>query len=476
MMYSPKTIINLPVARILLFPVIALLVFTSCSRRIHAKGPVEKYLDIMPPATLSTISVPISIPIPVLQNSVNQQIKGSLYALNNLSYTGAESFSMKVWKQAPILIRGWRGDQFEVTVPVRTWLKGSIDTDILGLKIKKSTTANLGMRIRLATKITLDGGWQVNTTTRILGYQWTKAPAVYLGPIKIPMSFLANKLIDSQLKYIGKRLDAEIKKQVKIRHMLSKIWQEVQTPFLVSKEHNTWVVLEPKNLMMTPINTRNQTLNTMVGVRGYASALVGSKPVSLPKQPLPQLTLKKSLNSEFKIYLQSSIDKSYVIKLAKKNFLNQTFRSGKRKVKVIGLNLYGSGKKLVIQAQLKGSLNGTVYLSGTPSYDAKQKNIVINDLDFSVDTRNKLAKMANWLFHRRIIRKIKTAIQVPVKAKLEETLTEARKALNNYKVSPGVHLQGTIHDLHIEKVFMKPKSIVTWVLASGKIAVLLKGL
>lgn len=451
-----------------------LLVFTSCARRIRAKAPEEKYLKVEPPAALSTLSLPIDIPIPALQQSINQQVKGDLYSLNNLSYTGVERFSMKVWKQAPILIRGRQGNKFELTVPLRTWLKGGVDTRVLGLKIRKSTSTNLGMRIKLLTQIALDRHWQVHTKTRILSYQWTEAPAVYLGPIKIPLGFLANKLIDSQLDYISKTLDREIKKQVRLKQILGSVWQEVQAPFLVSEEYKTWIRLEPKSLMMTPINTNNQTLSTMVGVRGYVAAFTGEKPAS-GQQKLPDLTIKKTIKNEFKVYLQSRISKSYALDMAKKQFLNQTFSSGKRKVKVVGLNLYGSGKKLVIQAQLKGSLNGTVYLSGTPTYDPKQKNIVINDLDFSLDTRNKLAKMANWLFHRKIIRKIKEAIQMPMKAKLDETRKEAQKMLNNYQVSQGISLKGKLEDLHVEKVLVMPNSIVAWVLASGKVSLLVKG-
>lgn len=475
MMYSTKHKTNwLSVGNFILLMTGVLLVFSSCTRRIRAKAPEEKYLQTVPLTALSTLSLPISIPIPALQQSVNQQVKGNLYSLNNLSYTGVERFSMKVWKQAPILIKGKQGNKFELTVPLRTWLKGGIDTRVLGLKIRKSTSTNLGMRIRFSTQIALDRHWQVHTKTSILGYRWTKAPAVYLGPIKIPLSFLANKLIDSQLKYIGKRLDTEIKKQVRLKQMLSKVWLEVQAPFLVSEEYKTWVRLEPKALMMTPINTNNQTLSTVVGMRGYAAAFTGDKP-SAGQQKLPDLTIKKTIKNEFKVYLQSRISKNYALDMAKKQFLNKTFRNGKRKVKVVGLNLYGSGKKLVIQAKLEGSLKGTVYLSGTPTYDPKQKNIVINDLDFSLDTRNKLAKLANWLFHRKIIRKIKEAIQMPMKAKLDETRKEAQKMLKNYQVSKGIHLRGKLDDLHVDKVVIMPNSIVAWVLASGKVSLLVKG-
>jgi len=446
------------------------LLFSSCAKRIQAIGPAETYQKVIPPKTVSTVSVPINIPIPALQRSVNEQTKGTLYRINDLSYTKVERLSMKVWKEAPILIRGYKNDQFEITVPLKTWLKGGVDTEVLGVSIKRSISTNLGMRIKFLTKIDLDQNWKVNTHTRILNYKWTKAPSIKLGPIRIPLKFLANKLIDTQLDYISKIIDTEIKKQINLRQMLGGVWNQVQAPFLVSEEYKTWVRIEPTDLLMTPISTRKQTLSTTVGMRGYAAAFVGNKPASGRRQ-LPNLTIKKTLNNRFKVYLQSKISKSYALQVAKQNFLNKTYTSGKRKVKIVGMNLYGSGEKIVVQAQLEGSLNGTIFLSGTPVFDPEKQTIVINDLNFNLDTRNKLIKVANWLFHRKFIRKIKEAIQLPMKETLEDTKKEAQKMLENYKVTDGITLKGTLDDLHIDKIVMTPDSIITWILASGQMKV-----
>lgn len=463
------SIVNHSVKLLVLIGTIALLL-SSCAKRIQAVGPPETYQKVIPPKTLSTLSVPINIPIPALQRSVNEQTKGTLYRINDLSYAKVDRLSMKVWKEAPILIRGYQKDQFEITVPLKTWLKGGVDTEVLGLRIKRSISTNLGIRVKFLTKIGLDRNWRVNTQTRILNYKWTKAPAIKLGPIRIPLKFLANKLIDTQLDYISKTIDTEIKKQVNLRQMLSGVWNQVQAPFLVSEEYKTWVRIEPTALLMTPISTRRQTLSTTVGMRGYAAAFVGNKPAS-GRRKLPKLTIKQTLNNRFKVYLQSKISKEYALQVAKQNFLNKTYRNGKRKVKIVGLNLYGSGEKIVVQAQLEGSLTGTIFLSGTPAYDPKQQTIVINDLNFNLDTRNKLIKVANWLFHRKFIRKIKEAIQLPMKSTLADTKKEAQKMLKNYQVTDGVTLRGTLDDLHIDKIVMTPNSIITWILASGKMNV-----
>ena len=62
-----------------------------------------------------------------------------------------------------------------------------------------------------------------------------------------------------------------------------------------------------------------------------------------------------------------------------------------------------------------------------------------------------------------------------MKSTLDDTKKEAQKMLKNYKVTDGITLRGVLDDLHIDKIVMTPESIITWILASGKMSVDVKG-
>jgi hypothetical protein len=69
-------------------------------------------------------------------------------------------------------------------------------------------------------------------------------------------------------------------------------------------------------------------------------------------------------------------------------------------------NLAQNGK-IVIALDLSGSVNGKIYLSGFPQYNDKSKEIYFDELDYVLDTKNKLMRTANWLAQGFILRKLR---------------------------------------------------------------------
>jgi hypothetical protein len=68
--------------------------------------------------------------------------------------------------------------------------------------------------------------------------------------------------------------------------------------------------------------------------------------------------------------------------------------------------------KIVIALDLLGTVNGKIYLTGFPQYDDKTKEIYFDELDYVLDTKNKLMR-TDWLAQGLILRKKKiVAIQL----------------------------------------------------------------
>jgi hypothetical protein len=61
---------------------------------------------------------------------------------------------------------------------------------------------------------------------------------------------------------------------------------------------------------------------------------------------------------------------------------------------------------IVIALDLLGTVNGKIYLTGFP-HDDKTKEIYFDELDYVLDTKNKLMRTADWLAQGLILRKIK---------------------------------------------------------------------
>ena len=103
-----------------------------------------------------------------------------------------------------------------------------------------------------------------------------------------------------------------------------------------------------------------------------------------------------------------------------KNFLGQEFGSGTKKVTVQNVALWHKEGKMVIALDLLGSLNGTIYLAGFPQYNEATKEIFFDQLEYAIDTKNKLIRTANWLASGYVLKKIQENCRYSIKPNLEE--------------------------------------------------------
>jgi hypothetical protein len=65
-------------------------------------------------------------------------------------------------------------------------------------------------------------------------------------------------------------------------------------------------------------------------------------------------------------------------------------------MKVKDVAIWHKNSKIVIALDL-GTVNGKIYLTGFPQYDDKTKEIYFDELDYVLDTKNKLMRTMTGL-------------------------------------------------------------------------------
>jgi hypothetical protein len=138
--------------------------------------------------------------------------------------------------------------------------------------------------------------------------------------------------------------------------------------------------------------------------------------------------------------------------------------------------LYGSGENLVIKAGLTGSITGTVYLKGKPYFDTTSQSVVLQNLDYDLDTKNKLVKTANWLAKGKFVQKMQEAFKIPLEQQMNQARELIQANLKDKQIAKGIVLNGQLSELIPGEVFITPASIVATVQAKGKVQVKVEGL
>lgn len=162
-------------------------------------------------------------------------------------------------------------------------------------------------------------------------------------------------------------------------------------------------------------------------------------------------------------------------RLMTKNFNGQEFGSGNKKVKVNKVDIWHKNGKMIIALEVQGTVNGTLYLAGIPAYNEQKKEIYFENLDYALDTKNKLTRTANWLAQGLILKKIEQSCRYSIKPNLDEAQQNIKNYLMNYSPMPGVFVNGKMQDIEFKKVALTNQAILAYLKLDGNVQITVDG-
>lgn len=452
------------------------------SKTTSPQKPMEEYLysdsEIQNEKHLSVLNLPVEMPVAELESQLNNQIKGLIYADESYDDNDEDNLKAKVWKLSPIRVVA-KDSTFLFEVPLKIWVSAGYKVSPLGLTLSGYKDTEFSIRIRLISKIGIQPDWQLHTETYVDSYDWISEPNVKVAGINIPIKSMVSRMLNKNFAKITAAIDQQVTKGIEIKKYADMAWNISRQPVLLSKEFDTWLVLTPNAIVMTPLMVTNNVLRASIGIKGYTQTITSAeKPAIKPAPKLPDLQITDKVSSAFKVGLISLISYEEAARMATAQFSGRkfSFLSGKYNVEVTSIEMYGQNDRLVIKAGLKGSMNGSIFLKGIPDYDPVSQKLTLKSLDYDLDTKNSIIRTASWLLQGKFSKMMEKEMVFPVGGQIDEAKKSIREALSNYKVTDGVQLKGTLTDIVPDKVYLTPKHIYSVVFAEGTVNLRVEGL
>ena len=244
----------------------------------------------------------------------------------------------------------------------------------------------------------------------------------------------------------------------------------------MSDEYESWLRIVPIELYATDAVLKNSTITMEMGLKCNIETVIGQQPES--RFDRNKIILKPVSKMPDKINANIVVVSTYkdATKIMVKNFQGKEFGEGKKKVAVQNVAIWHKEGKMVIALDLSGSLNGTIYLTGFPQYNAITKEIYFEQLDYVIDTKAKLLKSANWLASGYILKKFQETCRYSISPSLEEGKQKMLDYTKNYSPMPGVFINGEIGDIEFKKIQLTNKAIIAFLNINGKVNVSIDGL
>lgn len=457
-------------------PVLWLLMvgISSCSKSgFIAQAPPSAYRDPVDKIReISTLNVPVEVSLTELENQLNQKIGKVIYEDNDLKNNGGDNITVLVNKRLPIKLT-MNGQVLGIKVPVNIKSTFGYSIEKFGVKLEKFENTAFDIDVNFATRITLNPDWTITTKTSSNGFDWVRKPAINIVGFEIPITPIVEKIVEEQLPEIAKTIDNETKAGLNLKEEVSTTWNLVQDPFLVNEEYETWLRLIPSEIEVTQPTAKGAKVAIGVGIKGFTESLIGPKPVVNQKIPLPTLKIGNLSNDQFQIALNAEVTFPKAKELAIKQMKGQVFEfsDGKYKITVQDLDVYGQNEFVVIGATIVGSLNGKIYFKGIPWYDASSQKVKVKNLDYDLDTRNKLAKTASWLAHGKLVKLMEPSFEYSVKEQLDAAKKLIQENLAGNKMNSQITLNGQLDQLEPEQIQVTQEGIRTIIKAKGRLAI-----
>lgn len=423
----------------------------------------------------SYINMPISVKLKDIENQTNAVLSGLIYEDNNID---DDDIEMKVWKLAPITIKndaGEKGEKIKTILPLKAIVKYRIGTKKLGVEMYDTREFNLDGVVTLVSDVALIN-WKLNTKTELKSLDWNESPTMTVFGKNVPLTYLINPGVKLFKSKIEKKIDEAIAKAMDFKPNVLAALEKICVPFLMNDTYESWLRIVPIEIYSTNAKLKNDTFVLDMGMKCNMETLIGKQPES--KFNASKIIIKSvnKIPEDITANIVAISTYQEASKIMTKNFAGQEFGSGSKKVKVQNVAIWHKKGKMIIALDVLGSVNGTIYLAGFPQYNDKTKEVFFDQLDYALDTKNKLMRTANWLAQGLVLKKIEQNCRYSIKPNLEEGQKSMMTYLKNYSPMQGVVVNGKMAVIEFQKIQLTNQAIIAFIKVKGTVNVSVDGL
>jgi hypothetical protein len=421
----------------------------------------------LPAVEASTIDIPLSVSLDFIKNQVEAEVPRSLSAtpFNEQINGGADncddggvSFGWGI-DRTPIALSA-SGNTLAMSFGVQYWVKARARPDVPILGCGPLLGASCGVdgeprrtaSLSIGLPISIAPNWALVASNANV----TAAPGN-----RCVVTIFQKDVTDTVMSAFHRRLQDQANgfnaklQQVGLRSKLESAWQSLQQPVNVAPE--TWLEVNPTELRVSPLTGDAETVRMSLGMSAAPAITIGAQPQPT-QRPLPDATpavAGRGFHLAVPVIAQTSELTNQLRRVLKLDEGGIRYPpTGKFYVKPDAVELTAYGRQVVVRIHFKGSAKGTLYLTGTPTWDGATNTLTVPDLDYTLETRNLLLKLARWTEGERFRDDVRNRLRFNLRSQVDRARTLAEQAIN--RRAGVVQLTGNVSALRVAGLYVHP--------------------
>lgn len=318
-------------------------------------------------------------------------------------------------------------------------------------------------RVSLTTKLSWTPEWRLSTSTSANAIDFPNKCEVTLANINV--TSVVDDFISTKLRDAAGKIDGRLAEHTDLKDEAAKAWQRAWSSIAITDEVKLF--LKPNSVGVGPITGSGSTLQMTAFIIATPLISIGNESVQSPPE-LPGLELMEK-EPGFHIAVEGELAYSEATRLLKDQIVGRQYPIGNHELKIDDARVYGTGDVCVVDLQVSGDVSGTLYFVGKPRYDAETEKVVVDEFDYSVETKSVLAKIADWLMHEGFRDSLAAEAQWPLGTSLSDARQRFESAINQ-SLDGGIVLSGSVDSHNLEGVFITPTAFRARAVVTGKLS------
>jgi hypothetical protein len=283
--------------------------------------------------------------------------------------------------------------------------------------------------------------------------------------LRIDATPLMRRIADGQLAQVAQQVDSALPTLADLRRPADSLWRAMQEPMPLDSAGLVWLVMQPETVGLASLDGRGSTIRTGLTLIARPRVVTGPKP-AVAVRPLPPLSIAPPA-SGLRVPVQVEMPFAEVSRRATELLAAETAR---QPLQVTRVDVSGAGDSAVVRLTLAGRMNGSLSLAGRPRFEPTTRTLVVDDLHYSIESRDWMSRMKATLGAPLIKRAIEQSTnrgRLALGAQLDSARFQLNQQLNR-PLSPELIVGGGIKELGVTGLYMTPTAFVVRVMLEGE--------
>lgn len=303
--------------------------------------------------------------------------------------------------------------------------------------------------VRLAAALSFDRGYRFSGRVSNAGTTFAQPCQVGLGAIDATP--IVQAVIDGEINRQLTRINDAIRNRGNLRPQLAPLWAALQQPRKLADD--LWLVVHPA-AVSGRLDADAGAIAARLAVEGSIEIVAAAAAPETTPVALPDLDASAPPASGSRLVMSGSLDYPALAshlqhelvgkQLAIERPAGAMHRVAIRDVRVSGPVACAGGQHcLELAIDVDGDACGIITVVGRPEFDAGAGDIVLRDVDFSVDSRSAVLRAAAWLGHGELVQRIARTARFSIASAVDRVHELAATALP-VSLSGALELAGSL--------------------------------